>query len=135
MGWLVAVSLFFILFFMFRDQYIQISIYQNMREYFKHFFKQLSQQSNKAVALSVQSVGSDQQVRIQALSRPVACLGVCVCVFDCFLSIIALQSCLFEGTPHSLPQYVIDASSRRDIRREQTTIAVCSIQEFKTFFV
>src|SRR6266511_3688963 len=45
-------------------------------------------------------------MRIQALSRPVACFGVCVCVFGCFLSIIALQSCLFEGTPPSLPQYI-----------------------------
>src|SRR6266511_2062571 len=35
----------------------------------------------------------------------VACLGVYVCVFGCFLSIIALQSCLFQGTPPSLPQY------------------------------
>src|SRR6266498_5606476 len=30
---------------------------------------------------------------------------VFVCVFGCFLSIIALQSCLFEGTPPSLPHY------------------------------
>src|SRR6266536_4406017 len=31
---------------------------------------------------------------------------VFVCVFGCFLSIIALQSCPFEGTPPSLPQYI-----------------------------
>ena len=35
---------------------------------------------------------------IQALSRPVIYLGVCVYMSGYFLSIIALQSCLFEGT-------------------------------------
>ncbi len=104
-GWLVATLLFFTSFLMPRDQQTQTPIYQNTREHFEHIFKQSSQQSNRAVALAIQSAGSDQQVRIQALSRPVSCLGVCVYVFSCFLSIIALQSCLFEGTPPSLPYW------------------------------
>ncbi len=104
-GWLVAAPFFFTLFLIPRDQHTQTPIYQNTREHFEYIFKQSSQQSNRAVALSVQSAGSDQQVRIQALSRSITCLGVCVCVFGYFLSIITLQSCLLEGTPPSLPQY------------------------------
>ncbi len=114
-GWLVAAPLFFTLFLMPRDQHTQTPTYQNTREHFEHIFEQSFQQSNRAVAISVQSAGSDQQVRIQILNRPFACLGVDICVFDCFLSIIVLQSCLFEGTPHSLPQYI----SRIDLLRKR----------------
>ena len=101
-GWLVAAPLFFTSFLMPRDQHTQTPIYQNTREHFEHIFKQSSQQSNRAVALLIYSAGSDQQMRIQALSRPVAYLGVYICVFSCFLSIIILQSCLFEGISPSL---------------------------------
>ncbi len=101
-GWLVAAPLFFTLFLIPRHEHTQTPTYQNTREHFEHIFEQLSQQSNRAVALSVQSADSDQQVRIQALNRPVTCLDVCVCVFGCFLSIIVLQSCLFEGISPSL---------------------------------
>ncbi len=67
-GWLVAAPLFFTLFLMPRDQHTQTPTYQNTRE---HSFEQSLQQNNRAVALSVQSAGSSQQVRIQAFSHPV----------------------------------------------------------------
>ena len=89
MGWLVAAPLFFILFFISRYEHTQTSTYQNTREHFKHIFEQSSQQSNRAVALSIQSAGSDQQMCIQALNRLIAYLDVyvCVCLVAFYLSL------------------------------------------------
>ena len=100
MGWLIAAPLFFISFLMSRDQHTQRPIYQNTREY---FFKQSSQQSNRVIALSVQSAGSDQQVRMQTLSRQVDCL--CVCLVAFYLSLHCSRVSL---RAHPLPFHISD---------------------------
>ncbi len=120
-------------FLMSKHEHTQTPTYQNTRE---HSFEQSFQQSNKAVALSIQSASNDQQVYIQALSRPVVYLDIYICISGCFLSIIALQSCLFEGTspfPSTLAAFFTPRGLSTKVFRNYL-VFICCVTSFIRYF-